>query len=161
MAIQKTLKFIKDSTGIVLLYNTQNNSLVASFNPAQSMVRENEDPYRFRIVSSLALDREGFLLDYRTINTVLCVPLIVEANINDFLAELSRKFFFLENKEKHRPYAEGELCIFKRNGNPNKLILEVNDFVMGMVEGIFIEGTYLGGNSALLVSFDIVERKEF
>ncbi len=160
MAIEKILKFVKQDSGSVILQNVQTNAVIASFNPAQSVVRENEDPYRFKIVSGSSSDEEGFLLDYRTINVGLCTPAIVEANINDFLIELSKKFFFLA-RGGHTPYVEGELLIFKRNGNQKLLELETNDLVYGVVEGIFIKGIYLGGNIALLSSFDILSRDEF
>ena len=92
MAISKTLKFTKTDKGVVLLQNTRDNSVVASFEPSMSIVRENGEPYRFRISSSA--DEDGFLLDYRSIDSALCSPAIVEANINEFLTELSRSFFF-------------------------------------------------------------------
>lgn len=162
MAIQKTLKFVKQANGGVILQNLLTNSVIASFNPAQSVVRESEDSYRFKIVSGSSSDEDGFLLDYRTIDVGLCVPQIIEANVNDFLIELSKKFFFLA-KGGHTPYLEGELLIFKRAGNQKQLELEINDYVMGIVEGQFIQGTCINidPNQPLLTSFDIFTRNEF
>ncbi|MFV8347258.1 hypothetical protein [Flavobacterium sp. ZB4P13] len=160
MAIAKILKFVKQDSGSVVLQNVQTNFVIASFNPAQSVVRENEDPYRFKIVSSSSSDDDGFLLDYRTINTGLCMPQIVGATFDDFLIELSKKFFFLA-RGGHTPYVEGELLIFKRNGNQRRLELEINDLVFGVVEGIFIKAIYLGGDTSSLSSYDVLSRDTF
>lgn len=164
MAIERILKFIKDPTGVVLLYNIQDNSLVASFSADQSVVREQGDLYRFRIVSTLTLDDQGFLLDFRTISPELCYPVLPGENYDQFLMELGRKFFSLQQGgSKHTPYIEGELLIFKRAGNQRQLVLEVNDYVFGMVEGQFIQGTCLvvDCDLPLLTSFDIYSRNEF
>lgn len=172
MAISKTLKFTKTDNGVVLLQNILDSSLVASFEPSMSIVRENGEPFRFRISSST--DEDGFLLDYRSIDSALCSPVIVEANINEFLTELSRSFFFLDRKikasdiegltvfmENVRFYPAGTLQVFKRLGNIDKTKIEVNDFAVGIVEGQFIKAVYTGGLPSLLVSFDVYDRIEF
>ncbi|WP_268846725.1 hypothetical protein [Flavobacterium aestivum] len=53
----------------------------------------------------------------------------------------------------------GDFIIFKRGSNPD--ILERTDFVMGIVEGQFINGEYLGGDTSLLNSFKIINQLEF
>lgn len=175
MAIAKILKFVKDEKGIVLLYNIQKNLLIASFEPSLNIVRETGDPNRFKIASSLTPDGgQGFVLDYRTIDAALCSPVIVEANINDFLIELSRKFFFLDKTIPAssvigletallgaKIYPEGTFQVFKRNGNIDNTKLETNDFVIGIVETKLIKGIYLGGVTNLLVSFNIINTIEF
>ncbi|MBA0884913.1 hypothetical protein [Flavobacterium undicola] len=89
---KRIVKFIKESNGNILLKKLD-DTLITSFTPAQNIVKENNDPYRFRIVSSLTLAEEGFLLDYRVINTGLCEPVIYEENIDEFLIGLSENFF--------------------------------------------------------------------
>lgn len=156
MAIQKVLKFVKEANGNVMLYNKLNNLLIASFNSAENIVRQTGDPYRFKIAANV--NDIGFVLDYRSIDSLLCSPVIIEANINDFLIELSKKFFFLD--EKTNALATGicligNLVVFKRNGNIDKTKLENPDFAIGMVENRFIQGVYIGGLQTLLASFDI------
>lgn len=56
---------------------------------------------------------------------------------------------------KAKIYAQGELQIFKLPGNLDAANLEVGDYCIGFVEGQFINANYLGGNIALLASFDI------
>lgn len=58
-------------------------------------------------------------------------------------------------------YPPNTLQIFKRSGNENVKQLEVNDFVKGIVEGVFIEGIYTGGDSQLLTSYNIINQIEF
>ncbi|WP_281238166.1 hypothetical protein [Flavobacterium praedii] len=159
MAVAKTLKFSKKDNGIVLLQNTQDNSVVASFEPAMSLQRENGDNNRFRITSST--DDNGFLIDYRTIDCDLCVPVIVKADINEFLIALSRDFFFLAKKGGSAITKSGDFLIFKRAGNVDLTKLEINDFAMGIVEDQFIKGIYLGGSLSQLGSFDVYDRLQF
>jgi hypothetical protein len=52
-------------------------------------------------------------------------------------------------------YKPGQLLIFKRLPNVNNSILESGDSVMGIVEGFLITGNYIGGNPAILASFDV------
>lgn len=92
MIVAKTFKFVKDSNGTVLLQNIQDNSVVASFEPSMSLYRESGDDNRFRIASSKGED--GFLINYRSIDCDSCEPIIFEDNVNAFLEELSKKFFF-------------------------------------------------------------------
>lgn len=91
----KKLKFTKKDNGTVLLQNTQDNSVVASFEPSMSLHRERGNDNRFRIASST--DDDGFLIDYRYIDCELCIPVIVQANVNEFLIELSEKYFFINS----------------------------------------------------------------
>jgi len=56
--------------------------------------------------------------------------------------------------ENSKYFAIGEFQVFKRIGiNPN--ILEICDYVKGIVEGDYIEAIYLGGNIELKASFEI------
>jgi hypothetical protein len=158
MAVAKTLYFAKKENGTVLLQNTQDNSVVASFEPSMSLRRENGDDNRFRIASST--DGDGFLIDYRSVDCDSCLPPILQANINEFLMALSRDFFFLAKKGSVIIKA-GDLLIFKRAGNIDVKKLEINDFVEGIVENQFIRGVYLGGAKHLLTSFDIYDRIQF
>lgn len=168
MAIAKTLKFVKDATGIILLYNIQDNSLVASFEPSLNIVKERGEPNRFKIASFITADGDGFVLDYRTIDAAVCSPVIVEAGINDFLIELSKKFFFLNKKilaenveglsillAQTKIYRYGELQVFKIAGNPDNTTQEAGDWCIGFVENQFINAPYLGGDKILLASYDI------
>jgi hypothetical protein len=159
MAVAKTLKFTKKDNGTVLLQKTQDNSVVASFEPSMSLHRENGDDNRFRIASST--DDDGFLIDYRSVDCDLCLPVIVQANVNEFLIALSRDFFFLAKKGGSTITKAGDLMIFKRAGNLDVTKLEINDFAIGIVEEQFIKGVYLGGFLDLLASFDIYDRIEF
>ncbi|MEO8236403.1 MAG: hypothetical protein ABI549_13380, partial [Flavobacterium sp.] len=61
---------------------------------------------------------------------------------------------------KTKIYALGELQIFKRTGT-NLTALEVNDFVKGIIQGIYIEAIYLGNDESLLTSYDIINQIEF
>jgi hypothetical protein len=158
MAVAKTLKFTKIDNGTVLLRNTQDNSVITSFEPSMSLHRENGDDNRFRIASST--DEDGFLIDYRSIDSALCFPVIVQDNINEFLIALSRDFFFLDKKAGSTITKAGELLIFKRTGNIDTKKLEINDFVEGIVEDQFIRGVYLGG-AIVLASFDVNDRIKF
>jgi hypothetical protein len=160
MAVKKTLKFTKKDNGTVLLQNTQDNSVLASFEPSMSLQREIGDDNRFRI-TSLTND-DGFLIDYRSIDCDLCVPIIVQANVNDFLIAMSRDFFFLTKKGVSTSTTKsGDFLIFKRAGNVDLTKLEINDFVMGIVQEKFIRGVYLGGSLSEQISFDVIDRIQF
>jgi hypothetical protein len=56
-----------------------------------------------------------------------------------------------------KPY---ELLIFKRSYNHNNSIAESGDFVIGIVEGTFINALYLGGDITLAENFDIINQTE-
>jgi hypothetical protein len=159
MAVAKTLKFTKKDNGTVMLQRTRDNLVIASFEPSMSLRRENGDDNRFRIASST--DEDGFLIDYRSIDGDSCIPEVPDQNINEVLIILSRDFFFLAKKGGSTITKAGDLMIFKRAGNIDTKKLEINDFVIGIVEGQFIRGVYLGGSTALLASFDIYDRIQF
>jgi hypothetical protein len=159
LVLVKKLKFTKKDNGTVLLQNVQDNSVVASFEPSMSLHRERGDDNRFRIASST--DDDGFLIDYRYIDCDLCFPVIVKADINEFLVALSRDFFFLAKKGGSAITKSGDLLIFKRAGNIDLTKLEINDFAMGIVEDQFIRGIYLGGSLLEQGSFDVYDRIQF
>ncbi|KFF17376.1 hypothetical protein [Flavobacterium hydatis] len=89
----KSLKFIKDKNGNVLLMKLD-NTLIASFNPAQNLLRVSETPNKFKIQSNAAFGENSLILDYSQVKCNQCVPMIEAVNFNDFLVELSNKFFF-------------------------------------------------------------------
>lgn len=66
----------------------------------------------------------------------------------------------LQNISTIKIYKIGELCIFKNPTNTNASILEAGDMVTGIVQGMFINASYLGGDTTLLTSFDIVNQTE-
>ncbi|OWP82602.1 hypothetical protein BWK59_14985, partial [Flavobacterium davisii] len=49
----------------------------------------------------------------------------------------------------------GQLLIFKVSPNSNNSVLERGDFVVGFVEGQFVNANYLGGDPQLLISYGI------
>jgi len=66
----------------------------------------------------------------------------------------------LQNISTIKIYKTGELCVFKNPANTNQSILEAGDMVTGIVQGMFINASYLGGDTTLLASFDIVNQTE-
>jgi hypothetical protein len=52
----------------------------------------------------------------------------------------------------------GEMLVFQVEDNQDSKIKAPGDFCMGIVEGFLITGNYLGGNDALLTSYDIATR---
>ncbi len=156
MAIQKTLKLVKDTNGDVILYTTA-DQFIASFNAAQTIVKEAGDLNRFKIVSDP--NDAGFVLDYRTIDSALCIPVIIENGINDFLIELSKKFFFLTKTQLgnlNTPIAFLELRLKSKGSNlciPNTGSgLEAGDIVEGFKDANFY------WESALYKGGDILDR---
>ncbi len=95
--MSKIIKFVKDKNGNVLLYRTQDNSLITSFNPAQNVVGVPSIPNMFKIQSEASFGTNPFVLDYLQVNTGLCDPIITAENFNDFLIELAKKYFFMDN----------------------------------------------------------------
>lgn len=94
----KIIKFVKDKNGNVLLYRTQDNFLITSFNPAQNVVGVPAIPNMFKIQSEASFGTNPFVLDYLQVNTGLCDPIITAENFNDFLIELAKKYFFIDNE---------------------------------------------------------------
>ena len=89
------VKFIKDDNGNVLLKKLD-NTLITSFNPAQNLLRMPEQTkFKIQSVSSFATD--PLILDYLQVDLANSVPAIVAVNFNEFLLELSKKFFFLDD----------------------------------------------------------------
>jgi hypothetical protein len=76
-------------------------------------------------------------------------------NLQVILAKINIVVGSLVTNVRAKTYAYGELAIFKTAGNSNLAVLEVGDYVQGFVEGQFINANYLGGNKALLASYDI------
>jgi hypothetical protein len=54
----------------------------------------------------------------------------------------------------------GEMLVFKVGSNENNNIQEPGDFCKGIVEGIYIEAIYLGGDTLLLESYNIINQIE-
>lgn len=88
------VKFIKDEKGNVLVYKTQDNSLLWSINPSQNVIKDPSNKETFKIQSDASFGRNPFVLKYKEVDCLLCEPPIVATNFNDFLIELSRNFFF-------------------------------------------------------------------
>lgn len=88
------VKFVKDNKGNVLVYKLQDNSLLWSLNPSQNVVKDQSNKEMFRIQSDASFGRNPFVLKYKEVDCSLCEPPIVATNFNDFLVELSEKFFF-------------------------------------------------------------------
>ena len=78
------------------------------------------------------------------------IPVAEVEGINELLAQVSSTTI----------YKSGQLCVFKNPGNANPSILEAGDMVTGIVEGMFINASYLGGDTTLLASFEIVNQTE-
>lgn len=95
--MSKIIKFVKDKNGNVLLYRTDDNFLITSFNPAQNVVGIPSIPNMFKIQSEASFGTNPFVLDYMQVDTSLCEPLIVAENFNGFLVELAKKFFFADS----------------------------------------------------------------
>ncbi|RKR11128.1 hypothetical protein C8C83_2825 [Flavobacterium sp. 90] len=93
----RIVKFVKDENGNVLLKKLD-NTLISSFNPAQNLLRIPEAKNKFKVQSISSFANNNFILDYTEVNCDLCEPIIQAQNFNDFLIELSYKFFFVENK---------------------------------------------------------------
>ena len=151
MAIQKQLKFVKETNGDVILY-TLSGQLIASFNEAQTILREAGDLNRFRIVTEI--NDPGFLFDYRFIDSLSCFPMIIENGINEFLIELSKKFFSgakAQSGNLNLPIAFLELRLKSKGSNlciPNKGSgIEIGDLVEGFKDAnIYWESAmYKGG----------------
>lgn len=140
MAIQKTLKLVKDANGDVFLYTTA-DQFIASFNPSQTIVKEAGDLNRFKIV--INPNEAGFPLDYRTIDPALCIPVIIENGINDFLIELSKKFFFLTKTQ----LGDNNQIFAKKNYiNDFVSTLGQQDFVIPIgftINSVYINRTFL------------------
>lgn len=81
--------------------------------------------------------------------------LVSKAEKESFDAHLSDANAHAELFAKERMIANGQLLVFKAEGNINKNLLEVNDYCMGFVQGVFINSDYLGGDRTLLASFNI------
>lgn len=93
--MSKIIKFVKDKNGNVLLYRTQDNSLIMSFNPAQNVVGVPSIPNMFKIQSQASFGTNPFVLDYLQVNIDLCDPQIFAVDFNTFLIELAKKFFYI------------------------------------------------------------------
>lgn len=85
-----SLKFIKQSNGNVLLLKKETNHFIASFIPSLTIERDKDNLNRFEVMSQF--------IDYRSVDCDSCTPVIVADNFDEFLIELSEKFFFLNKK---------------------------------------------------------------
>jgi hypothetical protein len=104
----RILYFEKLENGNVLLRKIQDDSLIASFNPAQNLVRFETDPNKFKIQSEASFGTNPFVLDYRAFNLDYCSPAIQASNFNDFLNSLARDYFYLENDCESEAPQKGE-----------------------------------------------------
>lgn len=91
------------------------------------------------------------------IEEILAEKADAEALANHMIDESAHAKLF----EKTKIYAPGQLQVFKRNENENEAVAEPNDYCKGIVENIYIEGLYNGGDIALLTSFTIFNQQDF
>jgi hypothetical protein len=105
---QRIIKLIKDTNGNVLLQKLD-NTLIASLSPSQNVLRIPEAPNQFKIQSNASFGENPMILDYNQIDNKACVPVIEADNFNDFLIELSKKFFFTNNKTQSGSGDSGSL----------------------------------------------------
>ncbi|MCV9934674.1 hypothetical protein OIU80_20530 [Flavobacterium sp. LS1R47] len=92
----RILKLVKDNNGNVLLMKLD-DTLITSFNPAQNLLRIPEAPNKFKIQSNATFGENPLVLDYTQVNCNECIPMIKARDFNDFLLELSKKFFFFKS----------------------------------------------------------------
>jgi hypothetical protein len=97
---QRIIKLVKETNGNVLLMKLD-NTLIASFSSAQNVLRIPEAPSQFKIQSNASFGENPLILDYNQVDNKACVPVIEADNFNDFLIELSKKFFFVSNKTQN------------------------------------------------------------
>lgn len=100
-----SLIFIKDENANVLLEKLPGSVLIASFNPGQNVIKDVSNPNKFKIQSEASFGDNPFVIDYRDIDGWLCSPQIFATNLNDFLIELSEKFFFEESNQSNEGLA--------------------------------------------------------
>lgn len=91
------VKFRKEVNGNVSLCKVADNTIITSFNPAKNVVKDLSHSNKFKIQSETSFENSPFILDYREIDGLVCEPIIYSSGFDDFLRELSEKFFF-ENK---------------------------------------------------------------
>lgn len=70
----------------------------------------------------------------------------------DFQAHLVDENAHSDLFKKAKIYQNEELQIFKANGNTGDE-LQQGDFVCGIIEGMYVQGTYNGGDKTLLTSY--------
>lgn len=112
------VKFVKDEKGNVLVYKTQDNSLLWSINPAQNVVKDPSNKETFKIQSDVSFGRNPLVLKYEEVDCLLCEPPIIANNFNDFLIELSNKFFF---------FLDSDSAGAEQNNFVKQIIINVND----------------------------------
>lgn len=117
---------------------------VTNAKPTQSQFWAWIDSFRHKDEKVPVADVEG-------LNTVL---LPFNTHLNDANAHSA---LFV----KAKIYPIGQLQIFKTNTEGNPAILEVGDFVIGIVSGQFIRGIYLGGDITNIESFNVIDYIEF
>lgn len=76
------------------------------------------------------------------------------------LTNIDTDTWTVESSSYSAIYKAGQLCVFKNPANTNGSILEAGDMVTGIVEGMFINASYSGGDTTLLTSFDIINKTE-
>jgi hypothetical protein len=93
------VKFIKEASGNVSLRKIADNTIITSFNPAQNVVKDLSNINKFKIQNETSFKKSPFVLDYREIDGSVCEPIIYSSSVDDFLKELSEKFFFENNAD--------------------------------------------------------------
>ncbi len=128
------VKFIKDDNGNVLLKKLD-NTLITSFNPAQNLLRMPEQTkFKIQSVSSFATD--PLILDYLQVDCANSVPAIVAVNFNEFLLELSKKFFFLDDDGSGGSINQNNYVrqlVIRATDLPNNYILQdICDYILAL-----------------------------
>lgn len=129
------VRFIKAANGNVLLQKND-ETLIASFNPAQNLLRIPEDKNKFKIQSVSAFGNNALVLDYTQVDLINCSPPIVAANFNEFLIELSRKFFFLDSDSAGAAQNNvvKQLIIEKNNLPPEFTEQDICNYILALPE---------------------------
>lgn len=132
----------------IVALNTIKNWFKTDLKPTQQQFWDTWDSFRHKSEKVPIEDVEG-------INELLQTKAST-AQLNAHIADVNAHPELLKIA---RIIPEGELLVFKRNGNTRNGDIELGDFVKGIVEGVYIEGLYNG--EASLESFTIINQIDF
>jgi hypothetical protein len=86
------LKFVKDDNGSVRLFDVEEKTLLASFNPNMTIIKDRSKKDTFIIQNEKG--ENPFVLNYLEVGRQYCIPAIIATDFNEFLIELADKFFY-------------------------------------------------------------------